>query len=517
VPLVTIFITFARPLFALEDVSQLLLNQNELFKKTQRLDANFENAISSVDINQYRIGSGDVFSIKASGLSSFEYTLTVNQTGELYLPDMGVLKVDRLILKDALKAITDYVQQHSRLKGQLYISFENTKKVSISVTGAIANPGSYLLDGSSRVLDAIRAANNNTLPSFSEYNYREVVCGNSDSLVVLDLFQYLLKNDMSSNPYIFPGDKISINLCQQRVFVQGPIRSIIHDNVPIKQDENAKSFLSLFLLDASTDSNNIVIKQASSKEPRFLDWNSLSEVNLQDQDVVILTRKKNYPKITVVKIYGEVASPGIYPIDEKKTTVKDIIEVAGGPTEYAVKDRILLFRKGAAVGAKIKGSAQRDVNSPIDMRFLRPELNTSFLKLNVSNDYTVKTLKSSNANELLDPDDNILIPKAETQVYISGNVREPGAYSYKPGKRISYYAGKAGGYSNKADKTNIYVCTVFDGTLQVKGGDRIDPGDIIVVPESQQNRVLNTIMLPFLSTIASVLMAIVAIYSVAQR
>jgi len=112
----------------------------------------------------------------------------------------------------------------------------------------VAAPGTYRLAGTFRLLDAVKMANNQELPSLTEFNYREMECRNRDSLRYYDEFKFLFKNDLSQNPYVYPGDNIALAYAKTRVFLHGSIKNPITGTVPIKQDEPLAEFLSLFTL-----------------------------------------------------------------------------------------------------------------------------------------------------------------------------------------------------------------------------------------------------------------------------
>jgi len=90
--------------------------------------------------------------------------------------------------------------------------------------------------------------------------------------------------------------------------------------------------------------------------------------------------------------------------------------------------------------------------------------------------------------------DVLVIPKRPTQVMVSGQVYNPTAVTYQPGKDAAWYLRQAGGASELANKKSIYVIRA-DGSIvgretgtsgfwhQSVLGTVLRPGDTVVVPE----------------------------------
>lgn len=88
--------------------------------------------------------------------------------------------------------------------------------------------------------------------------------------------------------------------------------------------------------------------------------------------------------------------------------------------------------------------------------------------------------------------DMLIVPKRPGYVMVEGQVYNPTAVSFRPGKSAKWYLGQAGGATNLANRKAIFVIRA-DGT--VIGGhsssfwaggalsESLQPGDQIVVPE----------------------------------
>ena len=66
---------------------------------------------------------------------------------------------------------------------------------------------------------------------------------------------------------------------------------------------------------------------------------------------------------------------------------------------------------------------------------------------------------------------------------VMGQVSNPTAFQFERGKRASYYVRLAGGTTRFGDRGKMYVVKA-DGAVERRRGARINPGDVIIVPET---------------------------------
>jgi protein involved in polysaccharide export with SLBB domain len=87
--------------------------------------------------------------------------------------------------------------------------------------------------------------------------------------------------------------------------------------------------------------------------------------------------------------------------------------------------------------------------------------------------------------------DILFIPKRPNFVMVSGQVYNPAAISYVPGRDLGWYLRKAGGTTPYGDKKHIYVLRA-DGSVIAHENRwnssnpvslRLRPGDTVFVPE----------------------------------
>jgi protein involved in polysaccharide export with SLBB domain len=105
----------------------------------------------------------------------------------------------------------------------------------------------------------------------------------------------------------------------------------------------------------------------------------------------------------------------------------------------------------------------------------------------------LSSLAKSPADVVLRDGDELIIPKRTNYVVVSGQVFNPTAVSYLPGRSAKWYLSQSGGVTQIADKSAVFVVRADGSVLSAKNnsglwsGDPMNavlkPGDSIVVPE----------------------------------
>jgi len=71
--------------------------------------------------------------------------------------------------------------------------------------------------------------------------------------------------------------------------------------------------------------------------------------------------------------------------------------------------------------------------------------------------------------------------------FINGEVKKPGGFSFQPGLTVRKAVSLAGGFTERANKTNIFIISDSDLSQtprNVSQGESLKPGDIITVEQS---------------------------------
>jgi polysaccharide biosynthesis/export protein len=465
---------------------------------------------NAIDENAYYIGGGDRLHIYLVDMPSMNFSGIITQDYHFIEPTLGIIPIGgKVTLARAKTIIADFMQQKMKGKGhnQVRILFEGVKMATITIFGSVNTPGTQSFPGSMRLWDVLKST---TSGNMSDIDFREVRLKNRDSVAYFDILRFLYKGDFSQNPYIYPGDELFLVPATKRVYVGGNgLRAWISGQIPIHADECAKNFLSFFFFNENADSEHILIERTEdTREHQLITFNLKlnQDFHLKNYDVIMIPVKQDPSEAYIAGVSGEVVRPGPCPISKSGISVQTLIALAGGYTSFSDTNRTVILR----VSKKPPPPGVADGIS-------RPEMNGALAVAAATKDYLIIRIKE-HPETLVKPGDNVFVPRMENTVYISGCVKYPGGYAFKPNQKKEYYVGLAGGFAERADKSNIAVITPYlDFYISKSTKAKIEAGDFIAVPLKREFKLYERIILPTLSMLLASAGFLVGIVSIIRR
>jgi protein involved in polysaccharide export with SLBB domain len=280
---------------------------------------------------------------------------------------------------------------------------------------------------------------------------------------------------------------------------------------------------------------------------------------LQPMDVVTITKKVGFTNPEVVSISGQVQNVGKYTLSTRVERVSDIVKRAGGLIGEAYGEGAYIKRSRynidtlkadesktsieEAYNRKFKAQQEAekqnlnsllngsdnsgqmnmaDVN--IKKKNLKDTLDLLFKELN-ENTYQIaidinKIMEKpgSELDLVLRDKDEIMIPKTDNRVKISGGVLRPTNIVYRDGLTIGECISAAGGISEYAKRGRAYVVYANGKSSRTKHfglfrlNPTIKPGSEIVLPETNEKKEKTiTTFIQFTTVLAQIAGAIATI------
>lgn len=365
------------------------------------------------------------------------------------------------------------------------ISFSNTysnfnvENVAVSISGANVTPGTYRVSPDQRILDVIKLANNNELPPLDSIDCRNIIVTNDVGVSdTFDILRYINEGDLKENPYVAAGQNIQVRFATEWVFVSGDIQGVVSGNIPLKDGESAKELLSLYTLNATADTNRILIERVGNRSKEYT-LSELSNVTLVSNDVITVFPLKERVQLYKVEVTGEVERPGVYAIKHGETSASSILKKCGGATAMGDLQRACILRRGKE-GLLPTNEDIKTTKSTIK------EIGYGITNAISSGDFLIIPI-TTESDIILEDGDEIVMPKKELNIYISGSVKEPGSYPFVEGKTILQYIETAGGLTKDADEESIRVVESYGEIHRMVASGKIKAGNLIVVPEENKD------------------------------
>jgi polysaccharide export outer membrane protein len=188
----------------------------------------------------------------------------------------------------------------------------------------------------------------------------------------------------------------------------------------------------------------------------------LADGFLKDPQVHVKVHTYSSQRVFVV---GQVERPGAYPLSGE-TSLLEALSLAGSVSATAGPEVVIVRpRQGRAPGPALPD--QPDVAAVV-----RVDLN----KLQSGALFQGARLQDG---------DTIFVPKAE-DIYVFGQVRNPGIFPMQQGMTVLQALALAGGVTERGSTGRLRIVRMVEGErkeLKVKLGDAVLPGDTVIVKE----------------------------------
>jgi protein involved in polysaccharide export with SLBB domain len=280
---------------------------------------------------------------------------------------------------------------------------------------------------------------------------------------------------------------------------------------------------------------------------------------LQPMDVVTITKKVGFTNPEVVSINGQVQNVGKYTLSTRVERVSDIVKRAGGLIGEAYGEGAYIKRSRYNIDTLKADESKTSIEEAYNRKFKAQQAaeKQSLNTLINSNDYNGQTnmadvnVKKKNLKDTLDllfkelnedtyqiaidinkimekpgseldlvlrDKDEIMIPKTDNRVKISGGVLRPTNIVYRDGLTIGECISAAGGITEYAKRGRAYVVYANGKSSRTKHfglfrlNPTIKPGSEIVLPETNEKKEKTiTTFIQFTTVLAQIASAIATI------
>ena len=464
--------------------------------KTESLKQNFLSEPLEVLINpdEYTLGPGDgIYLNIVTANQIVNLNLFVSPIGDILIPVVGTVFVNGLTINEGFSAIREKCLDKYN-DSNISITLSKVKDFKIQVLGPFKESGAYISNPVSRVSDIyeqILIFNNEASMSDSStlnlkkiLSRRNIILERDARTYPVDILKFSITGEEELNPFLQSGDKIFFDLLDKNITITGGVKAPgIYEYV---EGETVSSMIELaggFTYDAIDQEIEI---------SRFIDENLRSEMIskenfntmiLNAQDLINVKVKNNYKKHKLVEIKGEVLNPGFYSVEEGKTTVRDIIDKAGGYSSLADRNKISIinntsFDEKSNLDNESTFLYRKEFHDYIHKSYEINELN-QLIPINASGEKQVKKVLDYNVYDGY----FIEIPKKFPFIEISGAIKYPGLYPFSKDKSLNQYLRDAGGIT-RSETNDIYIIKRDSGQrINYKNLDKLESGDIIFVVE----------------------------------
>jgi len=218
---------------------------------------------------------------------------------------------------------------------------------------------------------------------------------------------------------------------------------------------------------------------------------------LEPFDIITVRRNPGYSEQKLVTIKGEVNFPGNYTIESKNERISNLIKRAGGLSPMANKEGVFLIRNSGTTDTSKKQSVKTIEESTEDKtgeKVIR-DVNKTNDHIAVNLDEVLKK-PGSTSDYLLQDGDVVQVSKLDPLVKVSGEVLSSTKTGFVKGEPLNYYLTQAGGTTDQARRSKIYVVYSNGSVNRTHNGffglfrsyPRVDAGAEVIVPGKKATR-----------------------------
>jgi protein involved in polysaccharide export with SLBB domain len=399
----------------------------ELFNNT---NLTFQPNLKIPAPRNYVLGVGDEIQVDVFGVSDAKYNLRVSEEGLVRIPYVSPIKLTGLTFEDAEKKIkqslTKIYPEIATGKTSLQVSLGQIRTIRITLIGEVSRPGTYEVTSLTSMANALYISGGpNDNGSFRDIQ----LIRNGKIVAHFDLYDFLLKGDLTNNKRLEDDDIIKITPYAIRVELKGALkRQAVFEAKPNETLGTLVNYAGGFTDEVYKEQFKLIRIGTVEKEIKNIPFSNYPNFQLQSGDVFLIDNITNRFK-NRVSIQGAVFHPGDYAL-ESVTTLKDLLDKAKLKEEVFLKRGIIRRLKENFVPEMI--------------------------------DFNVKEIITGTTNMNLQKEDNIQIfslfdVQEKYSVSIAGEVNLPGTVDYTDSMKLQDLIVIAGGFKDGASAKKIDI------------------------------------------------------------
>lgn len=451
--------------------------------------------------DNYLIAPGDKLNIWIWGAVNFSNVVTVDNQGNIFIPDVGPINVKNVPASQINNLVTSKIGDVFTNNVNIYVNLLTTTPVSVFVTGPVIRPGQYAGQSSDSVLYFLKRAGG---IDSERGSYRKIkVLRQNQVIQQIDLYEFMQKGRMPKLS-LKDQDVILVEPQGPMVNVAGKVRNPFR--FELKQHNTLGSELVNYALPLAKVSHvGVVGDRSSGPFSIYLPYKDFAQVQLKDGDKVLFNDDM-HAQVYDVQVTGSYMGPSYFTV-RKETKLHDLLNHIPINPDLADYQSIYLMRKSVAIRQKemldeslnrlersvFTAPASSDGEATI--RAKEAELVMQFVdkarKIQPLGKVVVAD-KGIIANIQLEQGDQIVIPNKTDLIQVGGEVLMPQAVVYNANADLDDYVAWAGGFTERANDQRIAVVHA-NGLVEFKGQGNVQPGDQIMVLPKVDSKTMQSV------------------------
>jgi protein involved in polysaccharide export with SLBB domain len=378
----------------------------------------------------YTLGPDDKLLLDVYGINLSQQNLVVSPEGTVYVKYAGPIQVNGLTIDEASKIINSRLAKFypaiASGKTKVILSLTGIRTIKVMVLGSVKKPGTYSLSSLATLFNALYVSGGPT----ENGSFRNIqLVRNNKVIVVADLYDFLLNSNQAANVRLMDNDVIKIPFVNVQIDIEGEVNrpgkfeiqpnETLQDAIRFAGGYKSQAFKARVTGIRNTDFDKVVLDIVKDSITYFIPQNGDSYTIGS-----IINKFKNR-----LIVEGAVFKPGIYSLNNRITTITDLLNKAEGLREDAFTGKALIIRT-------------------------KDDLTKEVISINLTTDegknFVLQKEDVLQVSSIFDIKENFI-------VNINGAVRNPGIYTFDDSLSLKALILKAGGFADNATGVGIEI------------------------------------------------------------
>ncbi|WP_241261884.1 polysaccharide biosynthesis/export family protein [Leclercia adecarboxylata] len=451
--------------------------------------------------DNYLIAPGDKLNIWIWGAVNFSNVVTVDNQGNIFIPDVGPINVKNVAASKVNNLVTSHISEVFTNNVNVYVNLLTATPVSVFVTGPVIRPGQYAGQSSDSVLYFLKRAGG---IDSDRGSYRHIkVLRQNRVIQQIDLYEFMQQGKMPKLS-LKDQDVILVEPQGPMIYVAGKVRN------PFRFELKNSTALGSELIDyalplAKVSHVGVIGDRSSGPFSVYMPYKDFDRIQLSDGDKVLFNDDMQ-AQVYDVQVMGSYRGPSYFTV-RKETRLHDLLNHIPIDPNMADYGSIYIMRKSVAARQKemLEDSLNRlersvftapaSSDGEASIRTKEAELVMRFVEKARKIQPLGKVVVSDKgviANILLEQGDQIVIPNKTDLIQVGGEVMMPQAVVFNKSASLEDYVAWAGGFTDRANDKRIAVVHA-NGLMEFKDGGDVMPGDQILVMPKVDSKMMQSI------------------------
>ncbi|HAJ2133910.1 TPA: polysaccharide export protein [Escherichia coli] len=451
--------------------------------------------------DNYLIAPGDKLNIWIWGAVNFSNVVTVDNQGNIFIPDVGPINVKNVAASKVNNLVTSHISEVFTNNVNVYVNLLTATPVSVFVTGPVIRPGQYAGQSSDSVLYFLKRAGG---IDSDRGSYRHIkVLRQNRVIQQIDLYEFMQQGKMPKLS-LKDQDVILVEPQGPMINVAGKVRN------PFRFELKNSTALGSELIDyalplAKVSHVGVIGDRSSGPFSVYMPYKDFDRIQLSDGDKVLFNDDM-HAQVYDVQVMGSYRGPSYFTV-RKETRLHDLLNHIPIDPNMADYGSIYIMRKSVAARQKemLEDSLNRlersvftapaSSDGEASIRTKEAELVMRFVEKARKIQPLGKVVVSDKgviANILLEQGDQIVIPNKTDLIQVGGEVMMPQAVVFNKSASMEDYVAWAGGFTDRANDKRIAVVHA-NGLMEFKDGGDVMPGDQILVMPKVDSKMMQSI------------------------